>query len=457
MQVKFSSDIKVAGIGMVPWTRLGLERWLPNYAIASLYGWDMPADTRPKVVALSDYYDPLPELPKINTPSLLANRQFQEMVDRELPGYDFMSYKPVELPPELAGRRILTPDTAFSDMYENKVNFRRLFAGKVPMPDFKVYDRSQLSADKATYETLRAGRRKFIIQDERLGGGRGSHVAADYEQYRQALEDISRLSEHERVVVSDFITDAKERSIQCCVTRDGVLTGPLQRQLIGHPLIANMQIVSGDKFCGAQIVAADQDTPLHEQVKSLAVKIGQEMKAAGYGGIFGVDFLVADDGKVYVLEVNPRITGMTPLLTSLYRPGDVPFYLLHMLELGGYAYTTQGAPKTFDRSGSLIVLHDLDMRQRQLIAIPASGTYQLAKGAIEQVSGSIDLLKLQSGQFIIQDYMPPNMQIRVGGRLAVLQFGEAIMDQDDQLLPWVIEVLAAVRAGITLRVAEEVA
>ena len=40
MHIRFDDDIKIAGIGLVPWTRLGPERWLKDYKIASLYGVD---------------------------------------------------------------------------------------------------------------------------------------------------------------------------------------------------------------------------------------------------------------------------------------------------------------------------------------------------------------------------------------------------------------------------------
>ena len=54
----------------------------------------------------------------------------------------------------------------------------------------------------------------------------------------------------------------------------------------------------------------------------------------GYKGVFCLDFLLdTDDGNVYLGEINPRISGASPLtnlITSRY--GGVPLFLFHLLE-----------------------------------------------------------------------------------------------------------------------------
>src|SRR5256886_5243806 len=85
-----------------------------------------------------------------------------------------------------------------------------------------------------------------------------------------------------------------------------------------------------------EISPADPLQAVYPEIKQYALGIGQRLQELGYRGIFGLDCLVDPSGRVYVLEINPRLTGLTPLLTMLYRENqDIPFYLLHILELAG--------------------------------------------------------------------------------------------------------------------------
>ena len=228
MKIRFDNNIKIAGIGMVPWTRLGPEQWLPRYKIASLYGWDVPAKVGvPEVIGLADR-GPIPELPRVNTASLLKTPEFQALLNTELPGYDLLTYKPVTLPAALHDRKLLSTDPSFTERYENKVWFRQRFASDIVFPKFYVYQRSDLNASPEYFSQLLAGRQSVVLQDEQLSGGKGTFIIATYEQYRSALDALNRVSQHSQVVISDLVVNAQERSMQACVTASGVFVGPLQ-------------------------------------------------------------------------------------------------------------------------------------------------------------------------------------------------------------------------------------
>lgn len=436
MKIRVDSDIKLAGIGLVPWTRLGPQQWLDDYAIASMYGWDMHDEPgMPRVYALSDEKARLPKLPKLNTQALLRTKEFQQLLDDKLPGYDILTYKPVRIPEPLVGRKFLMVDPEFTERFENKVWFRERFAGTLNFPAFKVYARTSLSQTPEAFQELMAGRERIVIQDEALTGGKGTFIVGDFGRYRWALKELEELSKHGNVVISDIIEGAAERSIQGCVTRYGVVTGPLQRQIVAHPLLANLQVASGDKFCGAEIIDDDQNTPVHKEAQAVAQIVGEALKNAGYRGIFGVDFLLDEKGELFVLEVNPRITGVTPLLTALDEQGKgVPFYLLHLLELGGYPYEIQDASSDLQTGGSLLVLHSLENVPVYLKSAPQSGTYALKDGEAAFIRKDIRLRPLAENEFIIQQYMPPGMPIKPGGRLVTMQFGRKVIDGNSNSL-----------------------
>lgn len=444
------AHVRIAGIGIVPWTRIGPERWIPQYAVASWHGWDVTdgTDDAPPVYTLNP--NSLPRLEKANSQRLIAVPEFQAMLNTKLVGYDLLTYRPVIVPPELKSHKFLMVDKSFTARYENKVTFRQLFRNTVKLPPFVVYARSELRKSQAFFEELLGGRGSFVIQDEALSGGKGTFIVTDYASYLAALHDLARRSEHKQVVISDLIANAYERSIQACVTKHGVFTGPLQRQIVRDPLLANTRSADGDKFCGGQILATDQNTPVHAQAAAVARRIGEVLQREGYRGIFGVDFLLSKGGTLYTIEMNPRITGMTPLLTALYGPGEgVPFYVLHLLELGGYDYKITDAAAEFTRDGALFVLHSLEAHDIVVQTMPASGTYKLVNGRLLRLTGSMRLENLETGAFVFQAHVRPGARVKAGGRLGAIQFDHAVIDKDtDKLYTKSVEIIAALRHHI---------
>ncbi|MGH7240273.1 MAG: hypothetical protein ACREHG_09475, partial [Candidatus Saccharimonadales bacterium] len=249
MRLIYSDKLKIAGIGLVPWTRLGPEQWLPSYAVASLYDWDVPQDQRPLTVhALIKGSDPSQLPPKLNTRSMLESKAFCNMLDQELPGYAFLTYRPVEIPDHLKSHKFLMTDTRFTKLFENKAACRGRFSRRITFPDHDVYKFSDLQADRPGYEKVRKGRQKVVIQDELLSGSKGTYVVSSYEDYLNALKSLR--TPHDRsVIVSSFIDGARERSVQACVTKDGIVVGPLQRQIVSHRDLVDPSTPS-DKFCG---------------------------------------------------------------------------------------------------------------------------------------------------------------------------------------------------------------
>jgi hypothetical protein len=291
------------------------------------------------------------------------------------------------------------------------------------------------------------------LQDEQLSGGKGTFIVTNYKEYLSALKSLAKLSQHKKVVVSDTIPDAKELSIQCCVTKEGVFIGPLQHQIVRHPLLVNPAIAEGDKFCGVQIIATDQQTPQHQAIITAAQHIGEVLRQEGYRGIFGVDFLLDRAGQLFVLEVNPRITGATPLLSALYRGQEgVPFYLLHLLELGSYEYAITDKSADFQKTGSLLLLHSLSTDNIIIERMPSSGTYKIEQGLLVLISQNVQLQKINKEEFVLQEYMPPAMHIKPGGRLVTLLFKRPVIDTDtNKLYNDVSEIVKIVRQNIIVQ------
>jgi len=430
MRIRYDDNLKVAGIGMVPWTRLGPERWLPKYKIASLYGWDVALENAPQVKALHDS-DPDVQLARVNSQHLIENANFQEMLRTNFSGYDMMTYKPVLPPKALAGIRFISGNQALARQLENKAAFRRLMQYEnISFPEYKLYDRHALNSDDAAM--LLAGRDSVIVQDEHLSGGKGTFVVRDERSLAYALESIERMNGGAQVVVSERVVGAHERSVQCCVTRYGVFVGPLQKQIIGDSLLANLHVPDGDKFCGAEITASDTFAAAYTEIRDNALTIGKKIMAMGYRGIFSLDCLLNAQGRVFVLEINPRITGITPLLTMLYREGrDIPFYLLHILELANADYTIEDdSVDSVAPEGSLMVLHSQATEKVRLISAPPSGLYSPQTLEFEKPA----LRFTGEGQLLLQQYVPASI-VKPGGRMLTVYTNGRVLSDTDDLLP----------------------
>lgn len=431
MKISFDKSIKIAGIGIAPWPRLGPERWLDNYKIASYFGWDVGGDvSMPENFSMKDA-DPGAKLEKLNTPNMLSHRLFQDILNKDLEGYSFLTYKTVDIPDELQDRNFLMVDVSVSEAFENKVEFRRMFGSILKMPSYRVYNRADLAGTEEEFKTLAQDRLRFVLQDEQLSGGKGTFIVDDYSSYKKALANLKDTSTYRRVVVSDVVKNARERSIQACITKHGVFCGPLQRQIVRNPYLANLESATGDKWCGIQIYKSDQETELQSQAEQAAQKVGEALKETGYKGIFGIDFLLDDNDEMFVIEVNPRITGATPLLAALFNDNDsIPFYMLHILELGQFDYKIESQTAKFDEDGALIVFHSLENYDVIVRDKPSSGTYVVDDGKLVKVSGNLDIKKLKSGEWVLQEYTNPHMAAKAGARILTAQTKNDVIDRE---------------------------
>ena len=106
MKVLYDDRLKIAGIGIYPWARLGPQMWFRDYKIASLFDWDITTIDGLEVYSLHDYAGEQSHQGKNNTPTLLENPLFLQMLENFFSGYAMLTYKPVRTPKELSAHAI---------------------------------------------------------------------------------------------------------------------------------------------------------------------------------------------------------------------------------------------------------------------------------------------------------------------------------------------------------------
>jgi len=207
----------------------------------------------------------------------------------------------------------------------------------------------------------------------------------DFDEHEEAL-----VGEHLKVMprIEHF-----PGTVEACATRHGTLVGPIQTDLTGFPELTPYR----GGWAGNDIFPDVFDKKTRKAVRRMASRLGDRLYEIGYKGVFCMDFLLdTDSGAVYLGEINPRISGaspMTNLITSTY--GGVPLFLFHMLEFADVDWTVdldavQERWLDFDE-WSQLVLKQVTDEVELITEAPPSGLWRMrADGEIEFVREETD-------------------------------------------------------------------
>lgn len=426
MKLLYDSTIKLASFSPTAWAEVGLRRWLPNHKVL----------TRMDFGALND------ALGNINIRGVLADlgMTMGEFIDSraylewaaskpELHGYSFTVSKNIAKIGDFAANC-----SRLASLYENKVRIRQHTTG-LPFPRYHIIDGTELR-DMSFREAIRwVASNAVVIQHEALSGGLGTYIVKNEYEWEQTQQSVvSRGIDTSKFVLSQFIANARELSIQCCIAKGEVLVGPLQQQLVRDALLT-----SPDKdvmqFCGGRIDRALVDDSTRSIIETIAQKAGALMMHDGYIGMFGLDVGVSEAG-VHLFEVNARKTAITPLLLSIQE--DVPFALIEALESIGQEYTiVQDEHQKNPVGGSFVVVY----ATKQSIVRFETGLYDYNLQRIGDGFERNSLLPQNDGELFIAMRDEVGSQTRVGKSLAMIYSREQLFT--DSQLNTIVESMVA--------------
>jgi hypothetical protein len=187
-------------------------------------------------------------------------------------------------------------------------------------------------------------------------------------------------------------------TVEAVATRHGTLVGPLQTDITGFPEVTPYK----GGWCGNDVFTRGLEKE-RKAVQRMAQKLGDRLYKAGYRGAFCMDFLIdTDTREVYLGEINPRISGASPLtnlVTSTY--GGCPVYLFHLLEFMDVPWELELAKvqqrwAEFDNWSQLILKFPHD-RVEMITKAPASGIWRMNS------SGDIALVRKSIDWFLVSD------------------------------------------------------
>jgi hypothetical protein len=227
-------------------------------------------------------------------------------------------------------------------------------------------------------------------------------------------------------------------TLEAVATRHGTLVGPVQTDITGFAEITPYK----GGWCGNDMFTNGLEKE-RAAVREMARKLGDQLYKEGYKGAFCMDFLIdSDSGEVYLGEINPRISGASPLtnlVTSTY--GGCPIMLFHMLEFMNVDWEldleeVQRRWDEFDNWSQLVLKWPGD-EVGVITKAPPSGIYRMNKdGTIKLVRKSIDwfLVSGEDEAFYLRVYTAGDYRYH-GADMGILVSRGRLQTDDRKLKP----------------------
>lgn len=216
----------------------------------------------------------------------------------------------------------------------------------------------------------------LVVQTPYGDSGRTTFFIASEDDWDERAESLSGTDLKVMRRINHF-----PGTVEAVATRLGTLVGPIQTDITGYSELTPYR----GGWCGNDVFPGVFDEATRLRIREMARRIGAGLYGEGYRGVFCLDFLLdTDDGTVYLGEVNPRISGASPLtnlITSRY--GGVPLFLFHLLEFADVDWevdieAVQARWEDFDHWTQL-VLKQVSDEVELVTRAPASGLWRMAE------------------------------------------------------------------------------
>ena len=170
--------------------------------------------------------------------------------------------------------------------------------------------------------------------------------------------------------------------MEAVLTRHGTLVGPLMNDITGHPELTPYRGGWAGNDYPATLTFEQK-----QRARRLTRRLGDQLAGEGYLGFFEVDYLVdTDSGELYLGELNPRISGISPMTNvTAGAYADMPLFLFHLLEYLDLDYEVdiEEINARWSRESAVDVWSQLILKETAagvdlLTRTPRSGVYTLA-------------------------------------------------------------------------------
>jgi len=230
--------------------------------------------------------------------SVSNNRRVQELVqmllDRQKKLYIYMYESLPEMNfDQLPGVSIIGPDSKISERLNSKIFQYKACKRFLPMVDYRICDGLD-ELLKTTNKLWPNWTEGIFVSEEYSAGGLKSIVAHNSDDILKKFED-----KRQNYLISRYIPHDSDPTVL------GVVANENDIYIAG---IADQFIEHDTRFVGSVFPTVLEKT-LVTQLEQYTRKVGQWLAREGFRGIFGCDYLVAAQGRIFFLEVNARKQG----------------------------------------------------------------------------------------------------------------------------------------------------
>ena len=198
------------------------------------------------------------------------------------------------------GVKIIGTDCAAIDRAENRDLFEKLLEElNIPQPNGQAVTKIEdgiKAAERIGYPVL--VRPSFVL------GGRAMQIVANEEQLRHYLKTAVEIDEDKPVLVDKYIIGKEVEVDAICDGRDVFVPGIME-------LVERTGIHSGDS------ISVYPTFSVSDKVKGTILQYAKKLGLGiGIVGLYNIQFIVDENEKVYIIEVNPRSSRTVPFLSK---------------------------------------------------------------------------------------------------------------------------------------------
>ncbi|OGM02522.1 hypothetical protein A2115_00890 [Candidatus Woesebacteria bacterium GWA1_41_8] len=418
----------IVGLGPSAWPRVITGFYFPKFKIVAYndcHDNEIIRDFGMDVYSLKEKEPDLEISPE--TPGQILQT---DLAKKYLKGFKkdfiFLVYKSshiLEKACEENGWRFIGNPKRLTETFENKKNFREIVqkVGLEPIPGENIAI-EEMNVDKFVYFQRLFGKEKLVLQlaEVTSGGGNGTlfldspnGLPIFYDKVMEIRNNFEgKKKKIETVNVTAYI-EGISSSISCCATQKGVLTGPIQTQIIDIKEVGTRMKGRSGNYAGSDWSFMHFTENSQYQADQIAQGVGEYMYKNGYKGIFGIDLLVEKSGKVWPVECNPRDTDAFPVVSMLMMDtGSIPLEVFHNLEHIAVKYDfdfekVNAGYKRTPFEASQIILHNRE--DTAVVARNAfqAGVYKLGKNGLTYARPGFRLAELSDkNEFLFTENVP---------------------------------------------------
>ena len=206
----------------------------------------------------------------------------------------------ISVPLDQAGIRILGTSPDSIDRAEDRDRFQAL----LHKLDILQPENGIAATEEAAIAVAQRIGFPVVVRPSFVLGGRAMEIVYDEKDFARYMTTAAEVSRGKPVLIDRFLEDAVEIDVDAVSDgRHTVVAGIMEH-------IEQAGIHSGDSACVLPPISLDASTL--DQIKSHTRAIARELNVIG---LMNIQYAVKD-GKVYVLEVNPRASRTVPFVSK---------------------------------------------------------------------------------------------------------------------------------------------